>query len=51
VAASGHVYGGDFFAAHRSDWDPETLHEQPSDGESARRLFEEANRRYAASLR
>jgi predicted metal-dependent enzyme (double-stranded beta helix superfamily) len=46
-----HVYGGDFFAAHRSEWDPETLHEQPSDGERARRLFEEANRRYAASLR
>jgi predicted metal-dependent enzyme (double-stranded beta helix superfamily) len=46
-----HVYGGDFFAAHRSEWDPETLHEQPSDGERARQLFEEANRRYAAGLR
>jgi predicted metal-dependent enzyme (double-stranded beta helix superfamily) len=46
-----HVYGGDFFAAHRSEWDPETLHEQASDGERARRLFEEANQRYAASLR
>jgi predicted metal-dependent enzyme (double-stranded beta helix superfamily) len=46
-----HVYGGDFFAAHRSEWDPETLHEQPSDGERARQLFEEANRRYAASSR
>jgi predicted metal-dependent enzyme (double-stranded beta helix superfamily) len=46
-----HVYGGDFFAAHRSEWDPETLHEHPSDGERARRLFEEANRRHAASLR
>lgn len=45
-----HVYGGDFFATHRSEWDPETLHEQPSDGERARQLFEEANRRYAASL-
>jgi predicted metal-dependent enzyme (double-stranded beta helix superfamily) len=45
-----HVYGGDFFAAHRSEWDPETLHEQPSDGERARQLFEEANRRYAAGL-
>ena len=46
-----HVYGGDFFAAHRSEWDPETLHEQPSDGERARQLFEEANRRYATGLR
>jgi predicted metal-dependent enzyme (double-stranded beta helix superfamily) len=45
-----HVYGGDFFAAHRSEWDPETLHEQPSDGERARALFEEANRRHAAGL-
>jgi predicted metal-dependent enzyme (double-stranded beta helix superfamily) len=46
-----HVYGGDFFAAHRSEWDPETLHEQPSDGERARQLFEEANRRYAAGMK
>jgi predicted metal-dependent enzyme (double-stranded beta helix superfamily) len=46
-----HVYGGDFFAAHRSEWDPETLQEQPSDGERARQLFEEANRRYAAGSR
>ena len=46
-----HVYGGDFFAARRSEWDPETLHEQPSDGERARQLFEEANRRHAAGLR
>lgn len=45
-----HVYGGDFFGAHRSEWDLETLHEQPSDGERARALFEEANRRYAARL-
>ena len=45
-----HVYGGDFFAAHRSEWDPETLSEQPSSGERARQLFEEANRRHAAGL-
>jgi predicted metal-dependent enzyme (double-stranded beta helix superfamily) len=45
-----HVYGGDLFAAHRSEWDPETLSEQPSDGERARQIFEEANRRYAAGL-
>jgi len=45
-----HVYGGDFFGAQRSEWDPETLSEQPSDGERAREIFEEANRRYAAGL-
>ena len=45
-----HVYGGDFFAAQRSEWDPDTLSEQPSDGNRARQIFEEANRRYAAGL-
>lgn len=45
-----HVYGGDFFAARRSEWDPDTLTEQPSDGERARQIFAEANRRYAAGL-
>jgi hypothetical protein len=45
-----HVYGGDFFATHRSEWDPDTLSEQPSDGNRARQIFEEANRRYAAGL-
>jgi predicted metal-dependent enzyme (double-stranded beta helix superfamily) len=30
-----HFYGGDFFAVYRSEWDPETLREQPSDGERA----------------
>ncbi len=45
-----HVYGGDFFAAHRSEWDPDTLSEHPSDGNRARQILEEANRRYAAGL-
>ena len=39
-----HVYGGDFFAAERSEWDPETLREHPYDVEKTLRLFEEANR-------
>jgi predicted metal-dependent enzyme (double-stranded beta helix superfamily) len=43
-----HVYGGDFFVTHRSEWDPDTLSEQPSDGNRARQIFEEANRRYTA---
>ena len=34
-----HVYGGDFFAAERSEWDPESLCERPYDVEKAMRLF------------
>jgi predicted metal-dependent enzyme (double-stranded beta helix superfamily) len=41
-----HIYGGDFFATSRSQWDPETLAEQPSDGETIRGIFERANERY-----
>ena len=39
-----HVYGGDFFTAERSEWDPETLLEGRFDSERAVRRFEEANR-------
>ena len=38
-----HVYGGDFFATSRSEWDPETLLEQRYDMEKNLRLFEQAN--------
>ncbi len=39
-----HFYGGDFFGAVRSEWDPETLLEQRYDDvEKNMRLFEEAN--------
>ena len=38
-----HVYGGDFFAAERSEWDPESLREERFDAERAVRRFEEAN--------
>jgi predicted metal-dependent enzyme (double-stranded beta helix superfamily) len=38
-----HVYGGDFFGIDRSEWDPETLHEQRYDVARAMRLFEESN--------
>jgi hypothetical protein len=42
-----HVYGGDFFCpAHRSEWDPETLREQPWDVGRAVRRFEEANQAF-----
>lgn len=36
-----HVYGGDLFAAPRSEWDPETLLEQPGDVARTLRLLEE----------
>ncbi|WP_215225797.1 hypothetical protein [Echinicola shivajiensis] len=38
-----HIYGGDFFATARSQWDPETLKEEPSNGEVIRKIFQEAN--------
>lgn len=44
-----HVYGGDFFAVRRSEWDPETLTERPYDVEKNMRAFNEANARLAAA--
>ena len=38
-----HVYGGDFFAVARSEWDAETLLERPSEGAKMARRLEEAN--------
>jgi predicted metal-dependent enzyme (double-stranded beta helix superfamily) len=38
-----HVYGGDFYAASRSEWDPETLLERPYDMQKNLALFERAN--------
>jgi predicted metal-dependent enzyme (double-stranded beta helix superfamily) len=43
-----HVYGGDFFAVERSEWDVETYQERPRDLERTRLLFEEANARWSA---
>jgi predicted metal-dependent enzyme (double-stranded beta helix superfamily) len=40
-----HVYGGDFFAVDRSEWDPGTLLEQPYDLQRALQLFEDGNPR------
>jgi predicted metal-dependent enzyme (double-stranded beta helix superfamily) len=42
-----HVYGGDFYAVTRSEWDPETLTERRYDIERNVRLFEGANRALA----
>jgi hypothetical protein len=38
-----HVYGGDFFAAERSEWDPESLQEGRYDMAKNMKLFEDAN--------
>ena len=43
-----HVYGGDFFAVHRSEWDPEALTEAPYDTKKVRQMFEDSNRRLPA---
>ena len=40
-----HIYGGDFFKTTRSQWDPETLGEEPSDGAVIRGIFERENER------
>ena len=40
-----HVYGGDFFATPRSEWDPKTFVEQPYDMQHTLRAFEESNAR------
>lgn len=45
-----HVYGGDFVNEPRSQWDPDTLMEQPYDLAYIRGLFEIANREWAAQL-
>ena len=39
------IYGGDFFGAARSEFDPETLQERPFDVEKAKRVFLDANLR------
>ena len=39
ISAAIHVYGGDFFAVERSQWDPETLAEDPYDMANTRALF------------
>ena len=47
LTAAIHIYGGDFFAPGRSEWDPETLAEQDLDPANTLRRFEEANARLA----
>jgi len=40
-----HIYGGDFFDTTRSQWNPETLEEEPSDGDKIREMFQRENER------
>lgn len=40
-----HIYGGDFFKKKRSQWNPETLVEEPSDGATIREMFRRENER------
>lgn len=43
-----HVYGGDFFATPRSEWDPVTREERPFDMQRAMQVYAEANERLCA---
>lgn len=44
-----HIYGGDFFNKTRSQWNPETLEEEPSDGAVIRGIFQRENERLGLS--
>jgi len=41
-----HIYGGDFFAPGRSEWDTETLRERPFDIDAAREHFTNSTTRF-----
>lgn len=45
-----HIYGGDFFDTKRSQWNPETLVEEPSDGASIREMFHRENERLGLDI-
>ena len=40
-----HVYGGDYFGVHRSEWDPESLRERDWNVQEAVKTFERYNER------
>ena len=44
-----HIYGGDFFAPGRSEWDAETLAERPFDVKALHANFREASERFESS--
>ena len=43
ITAALHVYGGDFFATPRSEWDPHSYQESPYNVENTMRAFEASN--------
>ena len=43
ITAALHVYGGDFFATPRSEWDPKSFEEHPYEVEHTMRAFEASN--------
>jgi predicted metal-dependent enzyme (double-stranded beta helix superfamily) len=43
-----HIYGGDFFAVPRSEWDAETLVERPMDPQALQKRFQDAEERFKA---
>jgi predicted metal-dependent enzyme (double-stranded beta helix superfamily) len=45
-----HLYDGDFFAAHRSEWEPESLTEREYDIEKNMRLFQEYDATLSARI-
>jgi predicted metal-dependent enzyme (double-stranded beta helix superfamily) len=49
ITSAIHVYGGDFFAIPRSEWNPQTFEEHPYDVEHTLRAFEEANQRLTSA--
>jgi predicted metal-dependent enzyme (double-stranded beta helix superfamily) len=44
-----HIYGGDFVAQRREQWEEDTLRKRPFDHAGARRLFDESNHRIAVA--
>ena len=48
ITSAIHVYGGDFFAIPRSEWDAQTHAEKPYDVEHTLKAFEDANARLAS---
>ena len=45
-----HVYGGDFFAMPRSEWDPTTFAEHPYDIDHTMRAFADANKDLSGNM-
>jgi predicted metal-dependent enzyme (double-stranded beta helix superfamily) len=45
-----HVYGGDFVGTPRSQWDPDTLREQPYDLDAVRREFDRAEQSFRSDM-